>query len=121
VIPGVTAPSDNFLDLVPVRTLDSTIDASGRRVLLKPKFGRGRVSTWWISLIGERRSVLKIHLDDMGTRTWEAIDGTRTVADIADVVGSATDGPVNSRYERCSIFIKRLMDAGAVHVRPSPP
>jgi hypothetical protein len=62
--------------------------------------------------------MLKVHLDELGSHTWDAIDGCRTVGEIADIVTRKTgeDGP--QMYERCSRFIRTLANAGAVSLAP---
>lgn len=105
----------NFLDYVPSRNVETTRDDTGALVLLVPKFGRGRLGRWWASLVG-RRSILKVHLDELGSRTWDSIDGSRTIAQIAHLIGSTPDGFDRSMYERCSMFLKTLDDAGAIRL-----
>ena len=104
----------NFLDFVPFRKIHGEPDADGRLVLLLPKFGQGAVGRWWASVVGEKRSVLKIHLDELGARTWNAIDGSRSIAEIADTVQQDCDEDLDQRYERCSRFLNMLTKAGAV-------
>ncbi len=108
----------NFLDFVPSKKVECSTEADGRLMLLVPKFGTGRLGRWWSSVIG-RRSTLKVHLDEMGSRTWSAIDGRRTVGQIAEAVGRL-DGidPDDGMYDRCSRFIRSLSNAGAVHLDP---
>ncbi len=107
----------NFLDYVPSRRVECSKEAGDRLVLLVPKFGTGRLGRWWSSVIG-RRSTLKIHLDEMGSRTWVAIDGRRTVGQIAQIVGRQDGDPGDGMYERCSRFIRTLSNAGAIHLDP---
>ena len=107
----------NFLDYVPSHRVECREDADGRLVLLVPKFGSGRIGRWWSSVVG-RRATIKVHLDELGTLTWKAIDGARTIGEISEIVGRDSDDPGESMYERCSSFIRSLSNAGAVHLDP---
>jgi hypothetical protein len=107
----------NFLDYVPVRQAESTLDPGGSLVLLLPKFGSGRLGRWWASVIGSR-STLKIHLDELGSRTWDAIDGRRAIGEIAVIVHTGSEEKQGPMYERCARFIRMLANAGAVSLLP---
>jgi len=107
----------NFLDYVPSRRVEYSQEAGDRLMLLVPKFGTGRLGRWWSSIIG-RRSTLKIHLDEMGSRTWVTIDGRRTVGQIAQIVGRQGEDTGKEMYERCSRFMRTLSNAGAIHLDP---
>jgi len=107
----------NFLDYVPTRRVECTVDPAGDLVLLVPKFGTGRLGRWWASVIGSR-STLKVHLDELGSLTWNAIDGRRTVAEITLHVSRDRDEPGEEMYDRCARFIRSLSNAGAVHLDP---
>ncbi|MBW2260395.1 MAG: PqqD family protein [Deltaproteobacteria bacterium] len=107
----------NFLDYIPSRKVDCTLDPDGRQVLLIPKFGTGRFGRWWSSVIG-KRSTLKVHLDEMGSRAWNAIDGKRTVGEISRVVGHICGNHDDEVYDRCSRFIRSLSNAGTIHLDP---
>jgi hypothetical protein len=105
----------NFLDYVPTRQVESITEPCGELVLLVPKFGTSRLGRWWASVIGSR-STLKVHLDELGSLTWSAIDGRRTVAEITLHVNR--DEPADDMYDRCSRFIRSLSNAGAVRLDP---
>ena len=107
----------NFLDYVPRRKVESSLDAEGRQVLLVPKFGTSRFARWWASVIGTR-STLKVHLDERGSMTWDAIDGKRTVGEISLFVARDDPEEGDAMYDRCSRFIRSLTNAGAIHLDP---
>ncbi len=105
----------NFLDHIPTRLIESRVDEQGYLFLVLPKFGNGRLSFLWSSLIGERRSFLRIHLDEVGSTTWSFIDGQRTIAQIADLVDERHE--IDARYERCTSFVQTLLRSGAISLR----
>ena len=107
----------NFLDYVPSRKVESSLDPDGRLVLLLPKFGAGRLGRWWSSVIGAR-STLKVHLDELGSRAWNAIDGRRTVGEISRIMGRDFGDTDDVMYDRCSRFIRYLSNAGTIHLEP---
>ena len=110
----------NFLDFVPECSVECAPDAQGSIMLLVPKFGNGRIGAWWSRVVGHR-SVLKIHLDELGLITWEAIDGRRNVGQIAELVSESSGEDLPSMYDRCSRFIRQLAEAGAVKLSPPGP
>jgi hypothetical protein len=111
------ARHDNFLDYVPRRLIKSTTGPDGSDILVINKFGRSGLGRWWASLIG-RRAFVRIHLDGLGWGTWNAMDGRRTVGEIARIVSSSSGEDATSMYERCSRFVRTLVDAGAVGLSP---
>ena len=112
-------PSVNYLDLVPRRLVGHETDADERAVLLRPKF----VSGLWAKLLQPRmpRPFFKVRLDEIGTATWEAIDGARTVGEIADLLGERFGGRVDPKIERCARFIRSLERGAMVAVEPRTP
>lgn len=107
----------NFLDYVPIKKIPCRKETDGQMVLMLPKFGNGVLGRWWSSVVGQHRSVLKIHLDELGRMTWEAIDGKRSIGDIADHVQYDSPTALDGHYERCSRFMKMLSNAGAVELK----
>jgi hypothetical protein len=97
---------NNYLDLVPTRTIDYEQQKDGKLVLLRPKWTRGLLSKLLQPRI--RHKHFRVHLDEIGTVTWEAIDGRRTVGEISDLLHERFGDRVEPRYERCSRFIEQL-------------
>jgi len=107
----------NLLDYVPTRILEHTLETDGSVVILKPKFGTGPISRLMKRIVG-RRDILRVHLDPIGSLTWESIDGRRTVGDIAEHVRDRSEDGLEDAYERCARFMRSLADAGAVRLDP---
>ncbi len=105
----------NFLDHVPRRTAESITGDDGLVTVLAPKFGTGITGRAAKRLLG-RRAFVKLHLDDLGTTTWNTIDGSLTVGEIAERVFPDGSIVVGDRYVRSSKFIGMLVRIGAVTV-----
>jgi hypothetical protein len=85
-------------------------------VLLRPKFIKGPLAWWLQPRI--KRKYFRVKLDDLGTATWAAIDGERTVGQIADFLYERFGEEVEPRYERCARFIHSLAQGAMVELRP---
>lgn len=96
----------NYLDLVPTRTIDCEQQEDGKLVLLRPKWTRGLLARLLQPHI--RYKHFRVQLDEIGSVTWEAIDGRRTVGQISDLLHDRFGDRVEPRYERCSRFIEQL-------------
>ena len=104
--------SQNYLDFVPVRKIDHEVDDEGRVVLLRPKWMKGFFAKWLQPSI--RHKYFRVRLDKFGAATWTAIDGVRTVGEIADVVYEQFGEEIEPRYERCSKFVHSLHEGAMV-------
>ena len=107
--------STNALDLVPVRAVSHT-EEEGKIVLLVPKFtGRLMHNLFPVT----EKMFFRIKLDESGSRAWEAIDGERTVAQIAEVIHSAGVDAVKSddHQSRLLIFISTLYEREYISFR----
>jgi len=110
---------ENYLDCVPRRAVEHETDGDGRTVLLRPKFIKGPLARWLQPRI--ERKHFRVRLDEVGAATWEAIDGRRTVGEIAEILKDRFGDRVEPCYERCSMFVRSL-DRGAMITleRPGP-
>ncbi len=60
-------------------------------------------------------------LNEVGTRIWQMIDGTRTVAQIANALATEFDvAPEVALADTCA-FVQRLLEARAVELKDAPP
>ncbi len=96
----------NYLDYIPARAIEHEEDEEGRLVLLRPKFIKGLFAK--ILQPNIKTKYFRVKLDRFGAKTWEAIDGHRTVGEIADVLFDEFGDEIEPRYERCSKFINSL-------------
>lgn len=111
-----SAHTGNYLDLVPRRTIQHEVGDDGRFVLLRPKYMTGLLARFLQPRL--RAKHFRVQLDDIGTATWDAIDGARTVGQIADVLGEKFGARVEPRYERCARFIQSLHKGAMVTLAP---
>jgi hypothetical protein len=103
-------PDDTFLGLVPVQSLASEPGESGNLILLRPKILSKRWA-WVLRMM--RKPIYRVKLDARGTAVWEACDGIRTVAQVAEAISAAfPDEP--DAILRTSMFIRELARGGFV-------
>jgi hypothetical protein len=111
-------PQGNYLDNVPRRCVDFEEGEGGRLVLLRPKFITGPFARLLQPHLP--RKFFRVQLDDVGTCVWNAIDGARTVGEIAELLFAEFGERVEPRHERCSRFIHSLHQ-GAMVALVAPP
>jgi len=113
-----TLPAVNYLELVPTRTVASEPGEGGLVVLLRPKWVRGLFARWLQPRLPPHKRHFKVRLDDVGTAVWNAIDGERSVGDLAELLYERFGDRVEPRYERVSRFIHSLDDGAMVTLAP---
>ena len=104
--------TDNILEYVPVRNCPFATDEKGRVYLIKEKTRR-RLLKKIISWAG-RSQEFHIHLDELGTAAWLAVDGRRTVLEIVPGVKSAAGGAVDQAEQRLARFFAMLKRDGFI-------
>ena len=104
----------NYLNCVPSRRIEHEEDEDGRIILLRPKFMKGILSKYLQPKI--KAKFFRVRLDDVGSATWAAIDGTRTVGEIADSLYEQFGEAVEPRYERCSKFVYSLYQGAMITI-----
>jgi hypothetical protein len=108
----------SYLDKVPSRAIEHEEGDDGRLTLLRPKFTRGPLA-WWLQP-RMKYKYFRVHLDDIGTATWRAIDGERNVGQIADLLYEEFGERIEPRYDRMSRFIDTLARSAMVTIeRPA--
>jgi hypothetical protein len=110
-------PDAAFLALVPVQMLPSEISDGGNLILLRPKILSPRWS-WLLKLI--RKPVFRVKLDARGTAVWQAMDGRRTVAQVADLIGRAFPEEADTTI-RTALFIRELARGGFLAFQSGAP
>jgi hypothetical protein len=101
-------PDEAFLALVPVQVLPSEPGEGGNLVLLRPKILSPRWA-WLLKLI--RKPVYRVRLDARGSSVWQACDGSRTVARVAEAVAQAFPGEPDTTL-RTALFARELARGG---------
>lgn len=98
---------------VPVR-LSESLEEDGRVVVLAPRFqnrlGKGLVR------LAKRDQSFRLRLDEFGSEAWRAVDGVRTVGEIADMMRERFGASAEPAEERLVEFLRRLHNAGVVLV-----
>jgi hypothetical protein len=93
----------NLLDLIPETNCRWDRADDGRIYLLVPRF-KNKIMRH-IGLRLGRSEWVKIFLDEIGTRSWDLIDGSRTVAEIGETLEREMGEKVNPVYERLAEFM----------------
>jgi len=100
----------NLLGLAPVRLADWEV-ADGKVIVFRPRPStqglRGLLDRFF-----HRMSASRIRLDEVGGRAWEALDGRRTVAEVASVLRDEFGGRVDPAEERLGQLIWLLRKEG---------
>lgn len=101
-------PDAAFLAAVPVQALPAEPGEGGKLVLIRPKFLAPRWA-WLLRLM--KKPAFRVRLDARGTAVWQACDGTRTVAQVAEVVGAAFPDEADQTL-RTALFLRELARGG---------
>lgn len=102
-------PDPAFLALVPVRAVPFETGDGGRVTLLRPKFVSPRWS--WLRRFLKRPD-FRVRLDERGSTLWLAMDGTRSVADLAALARERFGEAGEPHEERCGRFVEELLRGG---------
>ena len=106
----------NLLDLIPEINCRWERADDGRIYLLVPRFKNKLMRR--IGLRLGRSEWVKIFFDEIGTRSWDLIDGNRTVAEIGGVLEQEMGEKVKPVYERLAEFMIILHRNRFVVLRP---
>jgi hypothetical protein len=102
-------PQKNFLDMIPVRNIGEFTREDEKITLLVPKFKTEWICKW---LIPQNRSKhFRIHLDEMGSKVWNLIDGERNTNEICLLLKDSLSGkvyPDNPIELRVTKFLSQL-------------
>ena len=96
----------NFLDLIPERNCQWEETGDGRIDLLVPRFKNPLMKK--IALKLGKSDYIIIHLDDLGSKVWDRIDGSHTVEQIGELVKKENEGFTHQLYERLTHFLTSL-------------
>jgi hypothetical protein len=95
--------------MIPVRNVGEFTREGEKITLLIPKFKSRWMQKW---LIPPRRSMhFRVHLDEMGSRVWDLIDGTRDTNEICLIVKETpSQGPESQKPTevRVTEFLRQL-------------
>ncbi|MCX8009628.1 MAG: PqqD family protein [Ignavibacteria bacterium] len=96
----------NYLDLTPFHNFNFEYDENNLVTVLVPRFTDKILSR--ILLPRLKSPYIKMKLDELGTETWNLIDGKRTVKQIADLLTSKFGDRVQPVYERLTTFLTQM-------------
>jgi hypothetical protein len=100
-----------FRDLIPVRAVPSE-EHGGRVTLRVPRFTSAFARRWLTPLLP--RPDVRVHLDELGSAVWRAMDDRASIAALAARVHSQLGGGNALNLDRVSTFLRRLHRADAV-------
>lgn len=99
----------NYLSLIPVRAVKEFTETDGRITLLIPKFKHPFFQKFFIP---KRKSPhFRIHLDELGSKVWQQIDGKQNVELICSKLPKSinSESPPNDQLEnRVTNFLTEL-------------
>ena len=83
-------PPENFLDMIPVRNVKEFTREGEKITLFIPKFKSEWMRKWFIP--ANRSKHFSIHLDEMGSKVWNLIDGETNTGEICNQVQTTSAG-----------------------------
>lgn len=106
-------PDEAFLAAVPVQALASEPGEAGNVIVLRPKILSPRWG-WLLKMM--KKPFYRVKLDARGTAVWQACDGVRSVAQVADLVAQAFPEEPETTY-RTALFIRELWRGGFMRLQ----
>ena len=103
-----------FWNAVPRRRLDWRELESGNCVVLRPRFGQGRIGRWLAGKLGD--PCYRIRLDDVGTFIWKACDGATPLTEIAGRLRTEFGKRVEPADERLAHFVQSMLRSGMIEM-----
>jgi hypothetical protein len=88
-------------------------------VLLRPRYGRGRLGRWVERRLGSRP--LRLRLDEVGSFVWGRCDGDRKVAAISEDLRLEFGERIEPAEERLVLFLTGLLRNGCISVATEEP
>ena len=98
---------ERFWEARPRRALEWRAAAGGQCVVLRPKFGRGRVGRWFALRLADPN--YRIRLDEIGTFVWKACDGQTPLATIADGMRARFGPDIEPAERRLAQFVRKML------------
>jgi len=93
----------NLLNLIPERNCRWEKNQEGKSYLLVPRFKNRFFKQ--IALRLGRSEWVKIFFDEIGTRSWDLVDGKRSVEQIGELLEKEMGEKVKPVYQRLSEFM----------------
>ena len=99
--------------MVPLRLVEADEGEDDRVTLLRPKFLRGPLARWLQPKL--RKPYYRVHLDEIGSRSWRLIDGERAVSEIVELLQDEFDQ--EDMTDRLDMFLRELEAGGMIRYR----
>ena len=112
--PDASEGAAAFWNACPRRLLDWRDLDDRRCVVLRPKFGEGRIGRWLASKLGD--SFYRIRLDDVGTFIWKACDGETPLTEISERLREEFGERVEPAEERLARFVQSMLRSRMIGV-----
>ncbi len=109
-------PDDAYLAAIPIQALADEPGEGGTVTLIRPKILSPRWA-WLLRMM--KKPNYRVKLDARGTAVWQACDGARTVAQIAEVVAQAFPGEPDTT-QRTALFVRELARGGFIRLFQRP-
>lgn len=103
-----------FRSARPRRRLDWRELDDGRCVVLRPKFGEGRLGVWLGAKLGD--PCYRIRLDEEGTFVWKTCDGETPLDEMARRLRAEFGARVEPAEERLARFVRSLLRSRMIEV-----
>lgn len=107
----------DFLESRFVRRYEWVESEDGRIIVLRPRFGEGRLARRVAALFNA--SDYRIRLDEIGTVVWKLCDGSTTAREMADELRDRFGDNVEPAEDRLVRFVGQMLRARMIEVRSS--
>jgi hypothetical protein len=105
----------NLLDLIPERNCQWEKNKDDKIDLLVPRFKNRFMKK--IALKLGKSELITIHLDALGSKVWDRIDGSHTVEQIGKIMEKENDEFTHQVYERLTQFLTALSRHKFIHFK----
>lgn len=103
-------PERNLLEMVPLQLVEFEDVKDDRVTVLRPKFLKGPFARWVQPRLNN--PYYRVHLDEIGSKTWRLIDGERPVSEIVEILrGDFEDEDLT---DRLALFLGELEVGGMI-------
>lgn len=105
----------DYLELVPAHRYGHHLEpGTGRVVVLVPRFTDPVLGRWLQPRLGPRRAHLRVPLEARGAAVWRAIDGRRSVRELAEIFAAAFPDDSSDAARRVSLYLHAMYDKGFI-------
>jgi len=98
----------NYLSLTPIRLKEHEDIDDGKVAIIFPKFKRKSMRKFFVP--GNKSEFVRIKLDELGTASWLAIDGKKSVKDICIDLENKFGERIHPVEERTTKFFSSLYE-----------